>query len=75
MQVEITVISDGVDTPVTIRDNGKFVTLKFTYKGNSHTQRLYVPLAHLTGLDIETVVKKHIQKIDGLISLRTLLDF
>src|SRR6056300_350261 len=69
------VISNGVDTPVTIRGNGKFVSLKFTYKGNSHTQRLYVPLAQLTGLDIETVVKKFIQKIDGLISLRTLLDF
>jgi integrase len=66
---------DGVDTPVTISDNGKFVSLKFTYKGNSHTQRLYVPLAQLTGLDIETIVKKFTQKIDGFISLRTLLDF
>ena len=64
-----------VDIPVTISDNGKYVSLRFTYKGNSRVHRLYCPLSEVTGSDIETVVQNFCRKIDGLISLRTLLDF
>lgn len=64
-----------VDVPVTISDNGKFITLSFEYKGNSRKHRLYVPLADINGKDIETVVEKFCRGIDGLINLSTLLDF
>jgi integrase len=64
-----------VDIPVTISDNGKHVSLKFTYKGNSRVHRLHCPLSQVTGSDIETVVKNFCREVDGLINLSKLLDF
>lgn len=64
-----------VDIPVTISDNGKYVSLKFTYKGNSRVHRLHCSLSEVTGSDIETVVKNFCREVDGLISLSALLDF
>ena len=64
-----------VDIPVTISDNGKYVSLRFTYKGNSRSHRLHCPLSEVTGSDIETVVKNFCREVDGLINLSTLLDF
>lgn len=69
------VLHGRVNVPVTIRDNGKFITLSFEYKGNCHTHRLYVPLSDITGSDIETVVEKFCRGVDGLVNLSTLLDF
>ena len=69
------VLHGRLNIPVTISDNGKFITLSFEYKGNSHTHRLYVPLCDISGSDIETVVEKFCRGIDGLVSLSTLLDF
>lgn len=70
------VISFGaVQIPVTIGDHGTYISLSFTYKGNTHKTRLYVTLSELRGDDIGTVVSKFCREIDGLINLQTLLDF
>lgn len=65
----------ALDIPVTISDNGKYVSLRFTYNGNSRVHRLHCPLSEVTGSDIETVVKNFCREVDGLIDLSTLLDF
>lgn len=64
-----------VDIPVTISDNGKYVSLRFTYKGNNRVHRLFCPLSKVTGSDIEAVVKNFCREVDGLINLSKLLDF
>jgi integrase len=64
-----------VQVPVTVSDHGSYCSLKFSYKEYSHTQRLYVELAQLTGADIEAVVKKFVKSVDGIIDLNTLLEF
>jgi integrase len=63
-----------VDVPVTVRDNGSFITLTFTYKGNKHSHRQYCKISELQGSDIETVVSNYIREVDGLSSIRKLLD-
>ena len=64
-----------LDIPVTVSDHGSYVTLKFTYKNNSHKRRLYVSISDLQGSDIESVVSNFQRQIDGLVDLQTLLDF
>jgi integrase len=64
----------GVDIPVTIRDHGTYVSLKFEYKGNAHTHRQYTPLAQLSGADIDSIVTLFCRKVDGNRSLGELVD-
>jgi integrase len=72
---QIVIKFGSVDVPVTISDHGTYISLTFTYKGNTHKTRLYVPLSELRGNDIGTVVSKFCREIDGLVNLQTLLDF
>jgi integrase len=64
----------GVDIPVTIRDHGNFVSLKFDYKGHAHTHRQYTTLSELSGDDIDSVVTLFCRKVDGNRSLGELVD-
>ena len=68
-------IYESMDVPVTVSDHGSYCSLKFSYKEYSHTHRLYVELAQLSGADIEAVVTKFIKEVDGIVDLTTLLDF
>jgi integrase len=64
-----------VDIPITIRDKGKYITIKFEYKGHRHTTRLNSTFSELSGNDIFLQVTKIINEIDGDITLSLLLDF
>ena len=64
-----------VDIPITIRDKGKYITIKFEYKGHRHTTRLNSTFSELSGNDIFIQVTKIINEIDGDITLGLLLDF
>ena len=72
---EILYKAGPVDVPVTLVDRTSYTSIKFTYKGRSHTTRLYVPFAQLSGNDISTAVDKFIGEIDGLVDLDTLLQY
>ena len=63
-----------VDLPVTVCDNGSFVTLKFSYKDTRCSTRIYLPLDEISGSDIRTSVENEIKSIDGNGTIGELFD-
>ena len=63
-----------VDLPVTVCDNGSFVTLKFSYKSTKCSTRIYLPLDEISGSDIRTSVENEIKSIEGNGTIGELFD-
>tara|TARA_B100000886_G_C20407564_1_gene485527 strand:+ start:29 stop:1207 length:1179 start_codon:yes stop_codon:yes gene_type:complete len=62
-----------VDIPITIVDRGKYIAVKYQYKGHKKTTRLNITASEIKLEDVFTLVKIDINEIDGIVTLKRML--